>query len=164
MPKSEVFWHKVFLITSFRCCPLALLLFCNLFSPLALISLIILEFFRPRNIIIIETDCKVHIHIINALLLQIRVGHSHRIDHWLMERNTKINYPIYYIYSVFCTGCSLNTVFFSLKFCDFSDLCQFCCSAGFLPAWCVYTHRHREKIEKGQSLEYFKVFGKKYNT
>ena len=29
---------------------------------------------------------------------------------------------------------------FSLKFCDFSELCQFCCSAGFLPAWCVYTH------------------------
>ena len=26
---------------------------------------------------------------------------------------------------------------FSLKF---SELCQFCCSAGVLPAWCVYTH------------------------
>ena len=29
---------------------------------------------------------------------------------------------------------------FSLKFCEFSELCQFCCSAGVLPAWCVYTH------------------------
>ena len=29
---------------------------------------------------------------------------------------------------------------FSLNFCDFSELCQFCCTAGFLPAWCVYTH------------------------
>ena len=28
---------------------------------------------------------------------------------------------------------------FSLNFCDFSKLCQFCCSAGVLPAWCVYT-------------------------
>ena len=36
------------------------------------------------------------------------------------------------------TGCSLNIVFF--PFCDFSELCQFCCSAGFVPAWCVYTH------------------------
>ena len=38
------------------------------------------------------------------------------------------------------TGCSLNIVFFTLKFCDFSELCQFCCSAGVLPAWRVYTH------------------------
>ena len=29
---------------------------------------------------------------------------------------------------------------FSLKFWDFSELCQFCCSAGFLPAWWVYKH------------------------
>ena len=36
---------------------------------------------------------------------------------------------------------------FSLKFCDFSELCQFCCSAGFQPAWCVYTHWHRGKTE-----------------
>ena len=49
---------------------------------------------------------------------------------------------------------------FSLKFCDFSELCQFCCSAGVLPAWCVYTHWHRGKTEKGQSPEYFKIFGK----
>ena len=38
---------------------------------------------------------------------------------------------------------------FSLKCCDFSELCQFCCSAGFLPAWCVYTHWHRGKTESG---------------
>ena len=49
---------------------------------------------------------------------------------------------------------------FSLKFCDFSELCQFCCSAGVLPAWCVYTHWHRGKTEKGQSPEYFKIWEK----
>ena len=38
------------------------------------------------------------------------------------------------------TGCSVNIVFFALKYCDFSELCQFCCSAGVLPARCVYTH------------------------
>ena len=32
------------------------------------------------------------------------------------------------------TGCSLNIVFFSLKSCDFSKLCQFCCRAGARPA------------------------------
>ena len=40
-----------------------------------------------------------------------------------------VNYRVFIKYRVF-----------SLKFCDFSELCQFCCSAGFLPAWCVYTH------------------------
>ena len=49
---------------------------------------------------------------------------------------------------------------FSLKFCDFSELCQFCYSSGFLPAWCVYTHCHRGKTEKGQSPEYSKIFEK----
>ena len=29
---------------------------------------------------------------------------------------------------------------FSFKFFKFSELCQFCCSAGVLPAWRVYTH------------------------
>merc|ERR1711860_344322 len=38
------------------------------------------------------------------------------------------------MYKVFIKNCV-----FSLEFCDFSELCQFCCSAGFLPAWCVYT-------------------------
>ena len=38
---------------------------------------------------------------------------------------------------------------FSLKFFDFSELCQFCCCAGVLPAWCVYTHWHRGKTESG---------------
>ena len=51
---------------------------------------------------------------------------------------------------------------FSLKFCDFSELCQFWCSAGFLPAWCVYTHWHRGKTEKGQSPEYFWKFEKNH--
>ena len=44
---------------------------------------------------------------------------------------------------------------FFLKILWFSELCQFCCGAGVLPAWCVYTHRHRGKTEKGQSAEYF---------
>ena len=35
---------------------------------------------------------------------------------------------------------------FFLKMLWFSELCQFCCSVGCLPALCVYTHRHqREK-------------------
>ena len=59
-------------------------------------------------------------------------------------------------YRVFSKHCV-----FSLKFCDFPELCQFCCSAGVLPAWCVYTNWHRGKTEKGQSPEYFKIFGKK---
>ena len=44
---------------------------------------------------------------------------------------------------------------FSLKFCDFSELCQFCCIAGVLPAWCVYTHW---RTKRKQSPEYFKIF------
>ena len=39
---------------------------------------------------------------------------------------------IYRVFNKYCV--------FSLKFCDFSELCQFCCSAGVLPAWCVYTY------------------------
>ena len=46
------------------------------------------------------------------------------------------------------TGCSLNIVFF-FKICDFSELCQFCCSAGVLPALFVYTHWHWGKTENG---------------
>ena len=42
---------------------------------------------------------------------------------------------IMYIYRVFIRYCV-----FSLKCCDFSEFCQFCCSAGVLPAWCVYPH------------------------
>ena len=49
---------------------------------------------------------------------------------------------------------------FSSNFCDFSELCQFRCSAGVLPAWCVYTHWHQGKTEKGKSPEYSKIFGK----
>ena len=39
---------------------------------------------------------------------------------------------------------------FYLKFCDFSELC---CSAGVLPAWCVYTHWQREKTESGKYIK-----------
>ena len=51
--------------------------------------------------------------------------------------------------------------FFS-KCCNFSELGQFCCSAGVLPVWCVYTHGHQGKTEKGQSPEYSKIFWNKY--
>ena len=59
------------------------------------------------------------------------------------------------IYRVFIKYCV-----FSSKCCDFSELCQFCCSAGVLPAWCVYTHWHQGKTEKDQSPAYSKIFGK----
>ena len=38
-------------------------------------------------------------------------------------------------------------MFFPYSFVIFFYLCQFCCSAGVLPAWPVYTHCHREKTE-----------------
>ena len=41
---------------------------------------------------------------------------------------------------------------FSLKCCVFSELCQFCCSAGVLPSWCVYTHWHQGKTIKVQNI------------
>ena len=59
--------------------------------------------------------------------------------------------------------CSSNYRLF-IKYCvfslDFSELCQFCCTAGVLPAWCVYTHWHRGKTEKDQSPECFKILRK----
>ena len=58
----------------------------------------------------------------------------------------------------------INYCVFSLKFWNFSELCQFCCSAGVLPAWCVCTHTDTEgKQGKGKSPEYFKIFEKKHN-
>ena len=45
------------------------------------------------------------------------------------------NQMLHVKYRVFIKYCV-----FSFTLCDFSELCQFCCSAGFLPAWCVYTH------------------------
>ena len=43
---------------------------------------------------------------------------------------------------------------FFLKILWFFELWQFCCSAGVLyrPAWCVRTHWHGEKTEKGQRV------------
>ena len=58
------------------------------------------------------------------------------------------------------TGCSLNIVFFSLKFWTFLNSASSAASAGLLPALCVNT-RHRGRTEKGQSPEYFKISGKK---
>ena len=57
------------------------------------------------------------------------------------------------MYRVFIKYCV-----FSLIFWNFSELCQFCCSPGVLPAWRVYTHTD---TEKGKSPEYFKIFKKK---
>ena len=59
-----------------------------------------------------------------------------------------IGYVIYWVFIKYC-------VFF-LKFCDFSELCKFCCSAGVVQ----YTHWHRGKTEKGQSTEFSKILGK----
>ena len=65
---------------------------------------------------------------------------------------TGINKRIYRVFITYCV--------FSLKCCDLSGLCQFCCSAGVLPAWFVYTHWHQGKTEKDQSPEYSEIFGK----
>ena len=40
---------------------------------------------------------------------------------------------------------------FFLKFLWFSKLCYFCCSAGVLPTWCVYTHWYWGKRERQKS-------------
>ena len=53
--------------------------------------------------------------------------------------NAKKTMLFYRVFIKFCV--------FSLHFFDFSELCQFCCSAGFLPGWCVYKHWHRRKTE-----------------
>ena len=81
------------------------------------------------------------------------------ISHVLVYWSTYITFTIYSIgikrYRVFIKYCV-----FSLKFCDFSELCQFRCSAAFFPDWRVSTHTDT----KGkQSPEYFKLFGKKHN-
>ena len=61
----------------------------------------------------------------------------------------------YCMYRVFIKYCV-----FSLKFYDFSEFCQFWCSAGFLPPG-VCTHTDTKgKTEKGQSQEYFKILEK----
>ena len=51
---------------------------------------------------------------------------------------------------------------FSLKCCDFSVLCPFCCIAGDWPV-IVYTHWHRGETERGQSPEYIFKSSKKHN-
>ena len=40
---------------------------------------------------------------------------------------------------------------FFLKILWFFELCQFCCSAGVLPAWCVYTLTPRDNRERPES-------------
>ena len=55
-----------------------------------------------------------------------------------------------YTYRVFIKYCVV-----SWKFCDYSELCQFCCSAGVLPAW--YDKWQRGKTEKGHNPKYYKI-------
>ena len=49
-----------------------------------------------------------------------------------------------------------------IKYCVFSLKCCDCRITCVWPA-IVYTHWHRGKTKKGQSPEYFKIFGKKHN-
>ena len=41
---------------------------------------------------------------------------------------------------------------FYLKCCDFSELCQFCCSVGVEPAWCCKTPEWFEIFEKKNTI------------
>ena len=67
-----------------------------------------------------------------------------------VQKNIFLNPDLWYrVFIKFCV--------YSLKFCDFSELCQFCCSVGVLSAWCVYTHWHQGKTEKDQSPEHSKI-------
>ena len=54
---------------------------------------------------------------------------NHTISNWYSLNDTIVIHIIQGI--KYCV--------FSLRFCDSSELCEFCFSAGFLPAWCVYT-------------------------
>ena len=60
------------------------------------------------------------------------------------------NTCLHKIYKVFIKHCD-----FSLKCCDFSELCQFCCSAGVLPAISGPSMKctHQGKTERGKSTE-----------
>ena len=62
------------------------------------------------------------------------------------------------------TGCSLNIEFFSLKLCDFSELCKICCSAGVLPLPGECTHTNTEgKQRKARVGNIFKKSEKKHD-
>ena len=76
-------------------------------------------------------------------------GHSGRTRPTQRSRTWSTRYRVFIKYCVF-----------SLKFCDFSELCQFWCSAGVLPACCVYTLWQQGKTERGKSPEYSAIFGK----
>ena len=63
------------------------------------------------------------------------------------------------IYRVFIKYCV-----FSLKCCDFSELCQFCCSAGVLPSWFVYTDTDTKgKQRKTRDRNILKSLEQKHN-
>ena len=93
-----------------------------------------------------------------------KIQHSYRLCILYLQHVDKNRQYYNYVSRCSTTGwVFIKYCVFSLKFDDFSELCQFCCSAGVLPAWCVYTHQHRGKTGKGQSLEYFKIFEKTQN-
>ena len=106
-----------------------------------------------------------HLHLKTKIILELNVsfktdelGIKLYISNQFAEKVRRALAKSRACYRVFIKYC-----IFSLKCCDFSELCQFCFSAGFLPALCVYTHWHRGITEKGQSLEYFKNFRIKHN-
>ena len=54
------------------------------------------------------------------------------------------------------TGCSLDIVF-SLKCCDFSEICQFCCKRWGLTCHCVHSltpRGNRERSESSKKIQY----------
>ena len=63
------------------------------------------------------------------------------------------------IYRVFIKYCV-----FSFKCCDFSELCQFCCSAGVVWPAIVYTLWKRVETKRGQSSEYILKYKKNHNN
>ena len=56
---------------------------------------------------------------------------------------------------------SLNIVFFPLKLCDVSEHCQFCCSAGVLPSWWVYTHTDTEGKQRKARVRNISKYSKR---
>ena len=71
-------------------------------------------------------------------------------EYWI-EKWPPFLLQIYPILSSRYACVRLNILGVQLLLCFFLKiLCQFCCRAGFLPAWCVYTHWHRGKQRKGR--------------
>ena len=92
---------------------------------------------------------------------------AHYAGWWSPQPQLCLSHPLLLHSCLFSTANSQYRVLikycvFSLKFCDFSELCQFCCSAGVLPIWCVYTNWHRGKQRKAKVRNISK-YSKKHN-